>query len=32
VPNQDCAVPVRCSCNLCIVVALVPPSICTAWR
>jgi hypothetical protein len=28
--NQDRAAPVRCSCKLCIAVALVPPSICTA--
>jgi hypothetical protein len=28
--NQDRAVPVRCNCKLCIVVALVPSSICTA--
>jgi hypothetical protein len=28
--NQDHAAPVRCSCKLCIIVALVPPSICTA--
>jgi hypothetical protein len=30
--NQDRAAPARCSCNLCIAVALVPPSICTNWR
>jgi hypothetical protein len=28
--NQDRAAPVRCNCKLCIVVALAPPSICTA--
>jgi hypothetical protein len=28
--NQDRVAPVRCSCKLCIAVALVPPSICTA--
>jgi hypothetical protein len=28
--NQDHAAPMRCNCKLCIVVALVPPSICTA--
>jgi hypothetical protein len=30
--NQDRAGPVRCNYKLCIVVALVPPSICIAWR
>jgi hypothetical protein len=30
--NHDRAVPVRCSCKLCIAVALEPPSIFTAWR
>jgi hypothetical protein len=30
--NQDRAAPVRCSYKLCITIALVPPSICTAWR
>jgi hypothetical protein len=30
--NQDCVAPVRCNCRLCIAVALIPPSICTACR
>jgi hypothetical protein len=30
--NQDRDAPVRCNYKLCIAVALVPSSICTAWR
>jgi hypothetical protein len=30
--NQDRAAPVRCNCKLCIAVALIPLSNCTACR